>query len=112
MFEALHFPLNAYALAIELQEGRVEDLHYGLYDDPAATLFDAQAHHPRYLLEPFPPPPARVLEVGFGLGGTFKTIAHRGYELDGVTPDPAQIARLAPNTSLFQSRFEDLPPNA
>lgn len=112
---ALAFPLNIYAQAIRIETGHLDSLHFGLYRHPDDGLFAAQANATALLLSRLPPPPARVLEVGVGLGATLRRLAALGYTVVGISPDRQQIARLqdvpSRGVSLVQCRFEEvLPP--
>lgn len=109
-YRNLHFPLNAYAVALWLNEARVDSLHYG-FDPEHGGIFAAQARATEFLLQRLAPPPARVLEVGIGLGQTAERLRARGYDYTGVTPDAQQIAFCAsrsPGLRLLESKFEDL----
>jgi hypothetical protein len=106
----LPFPLNVYAVLQLWDLGRVEHLHYGLFFDPEEPLADAQRHSTELLFTRLPPPPARLLEVGVGLGTTQWKTAAFGYECCGITPDPAQIEWAKaqyPELDLRCVRFED-----
>lgn len=111
---AFTFPLNVYAHAIRLETGALDSLHFGLYQRPGESLFDAQRNATALLLSQLPEPPGRVLEVGVGLGVTLRELLARGYAVVGISPDPSQLARLAglegPQATLVQSRFEDMQP--
>lgn len=93
-FKDLTFPLNVYAHALLLQEGKVAYLHYGLFQDDETSLKAAQQFSTDLLLAKLPPPPCRILEVGVGLGTTFSLLRQRGYEVHGITPDSQQIAHI------------------
>lgn len=85
------FPLNVYARALELQEGRADDLHFGLYETPDAPTAAAQRCSTDSLWRHLPPP-CRLLEVGLGFGGTLARLVAGGYAATGLTPDAAQVA--------------------
>src|SRR5262245_52613684 len=74
------------------EEGEVRDLHYGFFEHPDEPIFQAQQRSTDLLLERLPSPPARVLDVGMGLGRTLATLTSSGYDAEGITPDPHQIA--------------------
>jgi cyclopropane fatty-acyl-phospholipid synthase-like methyltransferase len=106
----LPFPLNVYAVLQLWDLGRVEHLHYGLFMHPEEPLADAQRHSTELLFTRLPAPPARLLEVGVGLGTTQRKTAAFGYECCGITPDPAQIEwarREYPELDWRCVRFED-----
>ena len=91
-FKDLTFPLNVYAHALLLQEGKADYLHYGLFQDNETSLKAAQQFSTDLLLKKLPPPPCRILEVGVGLGATFSLLRQQGYDVHGITPDSRQIA--------------------
>jgi len=88
---AVVFPLNVYARALELEEGQVQDLHYGLHETPDMPTALAQRRFTELLWRHLPPP-CRVLEVGLGFGTTLARLVAAGYTATGITPDPAQVA--------------------
>lgn len=90
-FKDLTFPLDVYAHAMFLQEGKADYLHYGLFQNDNTSLQAAQQHSTDLLLAKLPPP-CRILEVGVGLGTTFSLLQQRGYDVHGITPDAQQIA--------------------
>jgi len=85
------FPLNVYARALELEEGRAEALHYGLYETPDMPTPAAQRCSTELLWRHLPPP-CRLLEVGIGFGTTLARLVAAGYAATGITPDAAQVA--------------------
>lgn len=85
------FPLNVYARAVELEEGQVHDLHYGLHETPDMPTAQAQRRSTELLWRHLPPP-CRLLEVGLGFGATLARLVAAGYAATGITPDPAQMA--------------------
>lgn len=91
-FKNFIFPLNVYAYAIQLQEGKVQYLHYGLFQNDKTSLQAAQQFSTDLLIKKLPPPPCRVLEVGIGLGTTLSLLSRMGYHIHGITPDSQQIA--------------------
>ncbi len=91
-FKNLTFPLNVYAHALLLQEGKATYLHYGLFQDDNTSVQAAQQFSTDLLLARLPPSPCRILEVGVGLGTTFSLLNQRGYTVHGITPDAQQIA--------------------
>lgn len=109
--EQFAFPLNVYARMLELEEGRVDYLHYGLFDRPDEPVSQAQERATRLLWEVLPPP-CRVLEVGIGVGTTLRRLAAAGYQVFGITPDAAQVAevraRLGGSAPVAQTTLEAL----
>lgn len=91
-FKDLTFPLNVYAHALLLQEGKADYLHYGLFQNDKTSLQAAQQFSTDLLMARLPTPPCRILEVGVGLGTTFSLLHQRGYDVHGITPDAQQIA--------------------
>lgn len=109
-FRTLDFPLNAYACALWLEQAHVDYLHYG-FNPSDGGMSAAQQRSTDLLLQRIRAAPARVLEVGIGLGSTAKQLCARGYDYTGVTPDAQQIAychSFDPSLHLIQSRFNDL----
>ena len=88
------FPYNVYAHAMLLQEGKVFDLHYGLFSPTITRLHSAQQFATDLILTKLPPPPGRILEVGVGLGTVLSVLSQRGHMVHGITADTQQIAYL------------------
>ena len=82
-------------LILTAEEGRVRYLHYGVFETGSESLAEAQERSTELLLARLPPPPARVLDVGIGLGTTLSLLLARGYEATGISPDQHQIAMAA-----------------
>lgn len=93
-YKDLDFPLNAYAHAILLQEGKVDYLHYGLFQHDKTDLPAAQQFSTELIISRLPPPVCRILEVGIGLGTTFSLLSRLGYDVQGITPDAQQIVHI------------------
>lgn len=74
------------------EEGAVRHLHYGLFERAEDTLLEAQERSTELLLSRLPPPPAKLLEAGIGLGTMLTRLLALGYEAEGITPDEHQIA--------------------
>lgn len=110
-YNELIFPLNVYAHALLLQEGRADYLHYGLFQHEQNDLGTAQQYSTELLLSRLPTPPCRILEVGVGLGTTFSLLVQKGYQIQGITPDAQQIAqihkRLGTQVQVTCQRLED-----
>lgn len=92
-FKDLVFPLNVYAHALLLQEGKTPYLHYELFqnDETSLKVKAAQQFSTDLLLAKLPPPPYRILGIGVGLDTTFSLLQQRGYDVHGITPDNQQI---------------------
>lgn len=73
------------------EEGEVRYLHYGVFEHENDALLTAQERSTELLLARLPPPPARLLEAGIGLGTTLRRLLSLGYEAEGITPDEHQI---------------------
>ena len=102
-------------LILTTEEGDVRYLHYGLFESPEDTLLAAQERSTELLLSRLPPPPARLLEVGIGLGTTLRRLLDLGYDAEGITPDEHQVAMagaLPVICSAFESFDSDLPRDA
>lgn len=84
------FPLNVYAHMLALEEGRVDALHYGLFEREDEPVGQAQERASARLWAALPPP-CRTLEVGIGLGTTLQRLQAAGYAVVGLTPDAAQV---------------------
>jgi hypothetical protein len=109
------FPLNVFMFVLTQEEGGVRHLHYGLFDSDDESIEVAQERSTRLLLEHIPPSPARLLEVGIGLGTTLKRLLDSGYDAEGITPDLAQIemARAAHgDLPVHGSTFENFAPRS
>lgn len=108
------YPLNVFVHLILHEEGRVGDLHYGLFENGETSLVQAQRRSTELLLDRLPPPPARLLEVGFGLGGTLARLCSLGYSALGIGPDPAQLElareRHGSDLPVLCSSLEELDP--
>jgi len=93
-FRDFPFPLNVLLTVLEREEGsaNVVAMHYGLFEAPGDSIAAAQERSTALLLSRLPPPPARLLEVGIGLGTTLARLAAMGYAAEGLTPDPVQAA--------------------
>lgn len=110
-YKDLTFPLNVYAHALMLQEGRADYLHYGLFQKDQTDLSAAQQYSTDLLLSRLPVAPCRILEVGIGLGTMFSLLTSKGYQVHGITPDTQQITqvhkRLGTQAHVTCQRLED-----
>jgi hypothetical protein len=106
------YPLNVLMHVLMLEEGVVGALHYGLFEDPTEQIGVAQARSTALLMSRLPPPPARLLDVGIGLGTTLHALTIAGYAAVGITPEASQVAlagaRYGETLSAHCTRFEDL----
>jgi len=86
--QSLPFPLNVYALTLQLEYGQVTHLHYGVFEDPmdeSESYPQAQQRAQDALCALLPPAPASILEIGFGSGALAKNLAAQGYEVTALT---------------------------
>lgn len=93
-YRDFYYPLNVFMHILTHEEGSVRYLHYALFDREGESISEAQERSTRILLERLPPPPARILEVGIGLGTTLRRLGELGYDAEGITPDEQQIAHV------------------
>ncbi|MCP4697898.1 MAG: GNAT family N-acetyltransferase [Gammaproteobacteria bacterium] len=109
-YAELMFPLNVYAQALQLEEGRADYIHYGLFRNSETPICEALQRSTEEILERLPKPPCRLLEIGMGLGTTLGLLAGRGYSVTGINPDPQQaaIAKTRAGPEARCVRFEDL----
>ena len=112
-YRDFYYPLNVFMHILTHEEGGVPYLHYGLFDHPGQPIGVAQERSTELLLSRLPPPPARLLEVGAGLGTTLARLTSLGYEAIGITPDEKQMAMLrARHGDAVRAeciRYEDFP---
>jgi SAM-dependent methyltransferase len=110
-YRDFYFPLNVFMHLLTLEEGSVRYLHYGIFDTPGESLVSAQERSTSILLSRLPAPPARLLDVGSGIGTTLDRLAKLGYAVTGITPDEKQIEyirdRHGDAAHVVHSRFED-----
>lgn len=92
MYRGFAYPLNVFMHILALEGVRLEALHYGLFESPSEPLALAQDRSTALILERLPAPPARLLDVGFGLGTLLDRITTMGYDAEGIAPDAAQVA--------------------
>lgn len=107
------YPLNVYAHIATREEGGLTYLHYGFFERPDEPIAAAQERSTAMLLERLPPPPARLLDVGAGVGTTLAKLAAAGYRATGITPDATQVAfirsRFGASLDVRAVEFEQLP---
>jgi hypothetical protein len=112
-YRDFYYPLNVFMHVLTLEEGGVEHLHYGLFERDGEPISAAQERSTELLLSRLPPPPARILEAGIGLGTTLARLTRLGYDATGITPDEKQIAftraRHGDEVRLACVKFEELP---
>lgn len=69
----------------------LDELHFGLFDGDPLTfdgLRRAQRRYDERLLQLIPPSTRRILDVGAGTGAISALLSERGYEVEGLSPDP------------------------
>jgi SAM-dependent methyltransferase len=66
-----------------------DELHFGYWTDPEDnfTLPEAQQALTALIFSRLPPAPARILDVGCGLGATAQLLHEKGYEVVAIAPD-------------------------
>jgi pyruvate-formate lyase-activating enzyme len=105
------YPLNVFMHILTLEGGTAESLHYGLFESADEPLAVAQERSTMLLLERLPALPARLIEVGIGLGTLLRRLASMGYDAEGMTPDAQQFAmvraRHGDRVKASCGRFED-----
>ena len=102
LYRDFYYPLNVLLHVLTLEEGDVRHLHYGLFERPEESIGAAQERASERLFGALPPPPARILDVGSGLGANLSRLVSAGYDATGITPDAHQI-------SVIRQRYGDLP---
>lgn len=107
-YRDFYYPLNVFMHVLTLEQGSVSYLHYGLFADANESLTSAQERSTSLLLARLPQPPARLLDVGTGLGTTLARLTSLGYDVLGITPDEKQIALLDPSLNARCIAFENL----
>jgi len=104
------FPLNVYARILELEEGGVDYLHYGLFEQSGESAGSAQRRAAELLWRHLPTA-CKTLDVGIGVGTTLVRLLAAGFAATGITPDAAQIRHACQRADvalpLVQTRFED-----
>lgn len=91
-YRDFYYPLNVFMHILTQEEGDAPYLHYGLFESADEPLAAAQERSTELLLSRLPAHPARLLDVGIGLGTTLARLTGMGYTATGITPDERQIA--------------------
>lgn len=113
-YSEFYYPLNVFMHILTHEEGAASYLHYGFFEDRGESIAQAQERSTEFLLARLPPPPARLLDAGCGLGTTLRRLASLGYEVTGITPDEKQVAvvrQLGAGVDLRCIAFESMPEN-
>ena len=103
-YRDFYYPLNVFMHILTHEEGGARYLHYGLFERPDEPIDAAQERSTELLLSRLPPPPARLLDVGVGLGTTLERLTRLGYDAEGITPDEKQAAMARGRVTV--ARFE------
>lgn len=94
-------------------------LHYGYWEPLPASVDDltlprlrvAQTAYATKLLDLIPAGVRTILDVGCGIGGNAKTMLGRGFNVEGLAPDPLQQIKFTKYTEgkvpFHLTRFED-----
>src|SRR5437588_4097562 len=93
------------------EEGGVRYLHYGLFERADESIDAAQERSTELLLSRLPPPPARLLDVGVGLGTTLARLIELGYHAEGITPDAQQATMAAVPVTVTSFEEYGAPPS-
>ena len=93
----------------------LEHLHYGLWNGDPLTLDGLKAAQERYtdhLIELIGSPACSILDCGCGTGATALKLRARGFEVEGLTPDPYQHETFVARTGLtcHRVRFQEFRP--
>ena len=112
-YKKISFPFNVYAFLSYFQSGDFKELHYGLFKNDSDDMIKAQKNSTDLLFRYLYKSPAKLLEVGIGLGVTHQKLINKGFICTGITPDAAQIDIVnekIENVDLICTRFEDYSP--
>ena len=70
----------------------MRSLHFGLFAEDMPHTLDglkeAQENYTRTLVDLVPKKAKTVLDVGCGVGGTSKALKEKGFDVEGLSPDP------------------------
>ena len=108
-YSEFYYPLNVFMHILTREEGTATYLHYGFFENASEPIATAQERSTAALLERLPPPPARLLDVGSGLGTTLRKLQALGYAITGITPDSKQIAVIGDGVDVRCVAFESMP---
>ncbi len=90
-YKKISFPLNVYAFITYFSTGEFRELNYGLFKNENDNLIQAQKNSTDLLFQHLFKSPAKILEVGIGLGKTHQKLMDKGFDCVGITPDQMQI---------------------
>ena len=93
----------------------LDHLHYGLWNGEAMSLDGlkvAQERFSGYLCDLIPDGVKSVLDVGCGIGATARMLDGRGYEVEGLSPDPYHRSLFVRRTGrpCHLARFQEFEP--
>jgi SAM-dependent methyltransferase len=108
-YSEFYYPLNVFMHILTHEEGAAAYLHYGFFEDGDEPIAKAQERSTEFLLSRLPPPPARLLDAGSGLGTTLRKLNTLGYRVTGITPDAKQIAAIGEGVDVRCIAFESMP---
>jgi SAM-dependent methyltransferase len=109
LYSEFYYPLNVFMHILTHEEGAATYLHYGLFESPDEPIAKAQERSTEALIARLPPPPARLLDVGAGLGTTLRKLQALGYAVTGITPDAKQVAAIGLDVDVRCITFEAIP---
>lgn len=104
LIRLLEFPYCYYAYVID-PEGRLDHLHFGLWNDDTRGMKEAQENLTNLVLNQIPRDVESILDVGCGLGSTSHRLSTAGYRVTGISPDKALVEfakRRYPNTEALE----------
>lgn len=93
-YSEFYYPLNVFMHILTHEEGAATYLHYGFFEEPDEPIAKAQERSTAALIGRLPSGPARLLDVGSGLGTTLRKLQALGYRVTGITPDAKQVAAI------------------
>lgn len=108
-YSEFYYPLNVFMHILTYEEGAATYLHYGFFESPDEPIAKAQERSTEALIARLPPPPARLLDAGTGLGTTLRKLQALGYRVTGITPDARQVAAIGDGVDVRCTAFEEMP---
>ena len=108
-YSEFYYPLNVFMHILTQEEGSATYLHYGFFESPEEPIAKAQERSTEALIARLPPPPARLLDAGAGLGTTLRKLQALGYLVTGITPDAKQVAAIGSGVDVRWVAFEAMP---
>jgi cyclopropane fatty-acyl-phospholipid synthase-like methyltransferase len=108
-YSEFYYPLNVFMHILTHEEGAATYLHYGFFANADEPIAKAQERSTDALIARLPPPPARLLDAGTGLGTTLRKLQALGYRVTGITPDAKQVAAIGDDVDVRCIAFEEMP---